>query len=149
MAKRTRGIDILASILQFCDARTQSGILGDLMPILEKEHRHDLVKELRNQLVVFEDLAYANGAGLQILLKSISTRELAFALRGASESVIKNIALSMSKNMFKDLRTEIELHKNATQKEVDMAREHILAEVKSLIKENRLYIEKPDSSKIY
>ncbi len=57
MANRTRGIDILADILQFCDIRTQTNIITGLTPILEKEKRLDLVAELRKQILMFEDLA--------------------------------------------------------------------------------------------
>ena len=149
MAKRTRGIDILADILQFCDVKTQTDIVTGLTPILEKEKRPDLIKELRNQLVLFDDIAYANNSGLQMLLKYVSIKDLAVALMGAPEAVVKNIASAMSKNMFNDLKTEASIMKNVSNSEITLARERILKEVKGLIKENRLYIEKPDSSKIY
>ena len=106
MAKRTRGIDILADILQFCDVKTQTDIVTGLTPILEREKRPDLIKELRNQLVLFDDIAYANISGLQMLLKYVSIKDLAVALMGAPEAVVKNIASAMSKNMFNDLKTE-------------------------------------------
>ncbi len=149
MAKRTRGIDILADILQFCDVKTQTDIVTGLTPILEREKRPDLIKELRNQLVLFDDIAYANVSGLQMLLKYVSIKDLAVALMGAPEAVVKNIASAMSKNMFNDLKTEASIMKNVSNSEISLARERILKEVKGLIKENRLYIEKPDSSKIY
>ena len=149
MAKRTRGIDILADILQFCDIKTQTDIIYGLTPILEKEKRPDLIKELRNQLILFDDIAYANIAGLQMLLKYVTIKDLAVALMGAPEAVVKNIASAMSKNMFNDLKTEASIMKNVSKSEISLARERILTEVKGLIKENRLYIEKPDSSKIY
>ena len=149
MAKRTRGIDILADILQFCDIKTQTDIIYGLTPILEMEKRPDLIKELRNQLILFDDIAYANIAGLQMLLKYVTIKDLAVALMGAPEAVVKNIASAMSKNMFNDLKTEASIMKNVSKSEISLARERILTEVKGLIKENRLYIEKPDSSKIY
>ena len=149
MAKRTRGIDILADILQFCDIKTQTDIIYGLTPILEMEKRPDLMKELRNQLILFDDIAYANIAGLQMLLKYVTIKDLAVALMGAPEAVVKNIASAMSKNMFNDLKTEASIMKNVSKSEISLARERILTEVKGLIKENRLYIEKPDSSKIY
>ena len=55
----------------------------------------------------------------------------------------------MSKNMFSDLKTEASIMKNVSKSEIGLARERILTGVKGLMKENRLYIEKPDSSKIY
>ena len=149
MAKRTRGIDILADILQYCDIKTQTDIVYGLTPILEKEKRPDLLVELRRQIVMFDDLAYANIAGLQMLLKYVTIKDLAVALMGAPESVVKNIASAMSKNMFTDLKTEASIMKNVSKSEISLARERILTEVKGLMKENRLYIEKPDSSKIY
>ena len=149
MANRTRGIDILADILQFCDIKTQTNIISGLTPFLEKEKRPDLIAELHKQIIMFEDLAYANQAGIQMLLKYVTIKDLAVALMGAPEAVVKSIASAMSKNMFNDLKAEAALRQNASQSEISLARERILKEVKGLIKENRLYIEKPDSNKIY
>lgn len=151
MANNTnrRGIDILADILQYCDVRTQTNIMNGLSPILEKENRPDLLMELRRQIVLFDDLAYANVAGLQTLLKYITISDLAVSLVGAPEAIVKNFASAMSKNMFNDLKTEALLSKNASLSEISFARERILKEVKGLIKEKQLYIEKPNYSKIY
>ena len=149
MANRTRGIDILVDILQYCDTKTQTDIIAGLTPILEQERRPDLLSELRKQIILFEDLAYANQAGVQMLLKYVSIKDLAVALIGAPESVVKNIAAAMSKNMFNDLKAEATLRKNVSQSEISLAKERIINEVKGLIKENRLYIDKPDSNKIY
>ncbi len=149
MANRTRGIDILADILQYCDTKTQTNIINGLTPFLEKERRPDLIAELRKQIILFEDLAYANPDGVQMLLKYVSIKDLAVALMGAPEAVVKNIASVMSKNMFSDLKTEASLRKNVSQSEISLVRERIMKEVKGLINENRLYIEKPDSNKIY
>ena len=149
MANRTRGIDILADILQFCDPKTQTDIITGLTPFLERENRPDLIAELHKQIIMFEDLAYANQAGVQMLLKYVTIRDLAVALMGAPEAVVKNVAAAMSKNMFNDLKAEAALRKSASQSEINLARERVLKEVKGLITENRLYIEKPDSNKIY
>ncbi len=149
MANRTRGIDILADILQYCDTKTQTDIITGLTPFLEREKRPDLIAELHRQIIMFEDLAYANQAGIQMLLKYVTIKDLAIALMGAPEAVVKSIASAMSKNMFNDLKTEASIRKNVSQSEVSLARERIINEVKGLIKENRLYIEKPDSNKIY
>ena len=149
MANRTRGIDILADILQYCDTKTQTDIIAGLTPFLEKEKRPDLIAELRKQIILFEDMAYANMAGIQMLLKYVTIRDLAIALMGAPEAVVKNIASAMSKNMFNDLKAEAALRQNVGQSEISLVRERIMKEVKGLINENRLYIEKPDSNKIY
>ncbi|MBQ3644859.1 MAG: hypothetical protein II961_09705 [Candidatus Riflebacteria bacterium] len=149
MANRTRGIDILVDILQYCDTKTQTDIIAGLTPILEQERRPDLLSELRKQIILFEDLAYANQAGVQMLLKYVTIKDLAVALIGAPESVVKNIAAAMSNNMFNDLKAEATLRKNVSQSEISLAKERIINEVKGLMKENRLYIDKPDSNKIY
>ena len=107
------------------------------------------IAELRKQIVLFDDLAYANLEGIQMLLKYVSIKDLAVALMGAPESVVKNIASAMSKNMFSDLKAEASLRKNVSQSEISLVRERIMKEVKGLINENRLYIEKPDSKMIY
>lgn len=144
-----RGIDILADILQFCDTSTQTNILKGLAPILEKEKRPELFNELRRQIVLFDDLAYANPAGIQMLIKYVTLRDLAVALKNAPEAVVKVFANSMSKNMFTDLKNEAIAAKNVSLSEILRAKEQILNVAKSLIKEKQLYIEKPSYNKIY
>ncbi len=144
-----RGIDILADIMQYCDTQTQSNIINGLAPILAKEGKQGLMFELRRQIVLFDDLAYANTAGIQMLLKYVTIKDLAVSLVGAQESVIKNIASAMSKNMFSDLMAEITREKNVSKSEISFARDRILREVKGLIKEKQLYLEKPNYNNIY
>ena len=74
MANKTRGIDILTDILRYCDTKTQTDIIVGLTPFLEKEKRPDLIAELRKQIVLFDDLAYANLEGIQMLLKYVSIK---------------------------------------------------------------------------
>lgn len=149
MVNRTRKTNILADILQFCDSDTQTRLVTGLTPILQKEHRLDILQELKNKIVIFDDLAYANSAGVALLLKYVTIQDLAMAFHGAPEAVVTNVAQAMSKNMFNDLKEEINLRKKATRSDVNTARERILKEVRQLISENRLYIEKPDETMIY
>lgn len=134
----------MASILEYCDAETQTRLMKGLTPFLLKSNRPDILRSIRSKIILFDDLAKANNAGIILLLKYVSIQDLAVSLIGASEAVVTKVAQCMSRNMFDDLKTEISIHKNASKREIEIARERVIREVKQLIHENRLYFEGPD-----
>lgn len=148
MVNQTKKANILAAILEYCDLETQNRLMKGLTPFLLKKNRPDILESIRSKIILFEDLANANSAGIVLLLKYVNTKDLAISLIGAPEEVIKRVGACISKNTFKDLKLEIDLQKNSSQQEVEKARARILREAKILMQENRLYIERPDEPMI-
>lgn len=149
MVNRTRKANILSEILEYCDQDTQTRLIKGLTPFLIEQKRPDILNAIKSRIILFEDLAYANPAGLTLLLKYVTPQDLAIAFIGAPDNVVKSVALCMSKNMFNDLKSEIALHRHVSKKEIEKARERILREVKQLVHENRLYLEKPNEQMVY
>ena len=135
-----KGVDILAAIMQHCNPSTNRNIMGGLSKTLPR-----VVDELKQTIRTFEDLAYADTRGMQKLLKLVSTKDLALALRGTAHEVIQNIALNMSKNKFADLKNEIAMNKTVSQNDIFAARDQIMTVVMELIEMNELYINRPGS----
>ncbi len=138
------GMEILAKILRHCDAKTNRNILNGL----QKDVPH-LAAELRKRILTFEDLAFADARGIQKLLKVIRLRDLALALKGTPQAVLKNIAMNMSQRNLTDLKTEIAA--TGPSREVDIlgAQDRILAVVAELISSRELFINRPTDDLVY
>lgn len=102
-----------------------------------------VVSELRRRLLVFEDLGHVDPRGVQKLLKRITIRDLALALKGAPDSVLQNLGTNMSQHMIQDLRDEITAIGPKPADEIEAARARILGIVRDLINQRELYIERP------
>lgn len=107
-----------------------------------------VVLELRKKILMFEDLAYADTRGVQKLLKTIRTRDLAVSLKGAPPAVLKNLANNMSQRGLSDLKSEITLIGPARESEVDAARERIMSVVAELINSKEMFINRPNDGLI-
>ena len=137
-AQGRKGIDILADILQHTDPATVANIMKNLQPELPQ-----IVSELRRRLLVFEDIAHVDPRGVQKLLKRITMRDLALALKGAPDSVLQNLGTNMSQHLIQDLRDEITAIGPRPAAEIEAARARILGIVRDLINQRELYIERP------
>lgn len=142
--KGKSGVEILANILRHCDSKTNKNILTGLEKDLP-----DVVYELRKRILTFEDLAFGDARGIQKLIKSISLRDLATSLKGAPESVLKNLAGNLSKRALHDLRSEIQLLGPLRQHDIDQARDRIMLIVSDLIRNRELFINRPGEEMVY
>ncbi|MDN5280357.1 MAG: flagellar motor switch protein FliG [Clostridiales bacterium] len=138
------GLEILANILRHCDSKTNRNILNGL----QKDIPH-LALELRKKILTFEDLAYADQRGLQKLLKLIRLRDLAIALKGSPQAVLKNIASNMSQRNLHDLKAEITATGPSREKEVEEARDRIMVVVAELLNSKELFINRPTDNMVY
>lgn len=137
IASPRRGVDILADILQFCEPATVNNIMTGL-----KRTMPNIVSELRKRIVIFEDLALADPAGIQRLVKLTTLHDLAMSLKGATEDVLHNIAANMSQRAIQDLREEITLLGPKPLKEIESARARITETARKLLERKELYFKK-------
>jgi flagellar motor switch protein FliG len=138
------GLEILANILRHCDAKTNRNVLGGL----QKEVPH-LAIELRKKILVFDDLAYADGRGVQKLLKFIRLRDLAIALKRSPKAVLKNIANNMSQRNLQDLKAEITATGPSKAADIEAAQDKIMAIVAELVASRELFIQRPADDMVY
>ncbi len=138
------GLEILANILRHCDGKTNRHILSGLQKEIP-----EVAARLRKQILIFDDLAFADPRGMQKLLKIIRIRDLSISLKGASQAVLKNIAANMSQRALADLRSEIATIGSARDSDVEAARERILAVMSELINGKELFINRPADDLVY
>lgn len=138
------GIDVLAGILKHCDSKTNRNILNGLQRDMPQ-----IATALRSKILTFDDLAYADSRGVQRLLKQISLRDLAIALKKTPEAILRNIANNMSPRALCDLKDEIKYIGRTTEKDAERARERIMLHVSRLISDKEMFINRPDADMLY
>ena len=137
-------MEILARIMRHCDSKTNRNILSGL----QKDVPH-LALELRKKILTFEDLAFADGRGIQKLLKSIRLRDLAVALKGTPQTVLKNIAMNMSQRNLADLKTEITAAGPSREEDIQAAQDRILAVVSQMVSNREMFINRQNDDLVY
>lgn len=138
------GIDVLAGILKHCDSKTTGNVLKGLEKDLPQ-----VVVSLRQRILTFDDLAYADARGIQRLLKVISLRDLATSLKNAPEGILRNVAENLSPRALCDLKEEIQYIKSATPTETERARERIMFHVAKLISDKEMFINRSANDLVY
>jgi len=102
ITREAEGINKLAEILNQIDGPSGSMILDEL-----EEQDPELVDQIRQMMFVFDDLVLVDDRGLQNVLRSVETRELALALKAASDDVKNKIYKNMSDRACAMLKEEI------------------------------------------
>lgn len=97
------GIDSLVEILNHSDPAAEKRILGGL-----EEKDRALAEEVRSRLFVFEDIVTLEDRDMQRVLREVAAKELATALKGASDEVRDKILANISQRAAGDLEDEIE-----------------------------------------
>jgi flagellar motor switch protein FliG len=86
------GPQAVVDVLHLVDRTTEEGILESIA-----EHDPELADEIRNMMFVFEDIARLDDRDIREMLKEVEVKELALALKGASEEIKAKIFNNMSK----------------------------------------------------
>jgi flagellar motor switch protein FliG len=101
--RKIGGISHVADILNQTEGTSAQLILDEI-----EKTDPELAGEIRQQMFVFEDLTLIDDRGLQKVLRSVETKELAIALKAASEEVKQKIFRNMSERAAQMLREEVE-----------------------------------------
>jgi flagellar motor switch protein FliG len=117
---KTGGVGCLAEILNQTDGMSAQALLDEL----EEDHP-ELVAEVKQRMFVFEDLILVDDKGLQKLLRSVETKELATALKAATDEVKQKIFKNMSERAKEMLEEEIEALGAVRMKEVEDSQQAI------------------------
>jgi flagellar motor switch protein FliG len=119
-AHKIGGISQMADILNQTEGSAAQLILDEI-----EKSDPELVAKIRQQMFVFDDLTLIDDRGLQKVLRSVETKELAVSLKAASEEVKQKIFRNMSERAADMLREEIEDMGPVRIKEVEDAQQKI------------------------
>ena len=97
-----------------------------------REEDAELAEEVRALMFVFEDILKLDDRAIQLVLKDVDTKDLALALRGATEDVKERILANMSSRGAEMLREEMEFMPPQRRRVIEEAQTKIVAVVRRL-----------------
>ena len=121
------GIDTLVGILNQVDRTTEKNITESL-----QEQDYELAEKIKSCVFVFEDIITLDDVAIQRILRDVETKELALALKGASEEVANVIYKNQSKRAAASLKEDIEYLGPVRLTDVEKAQQQIVAVIRRL-----------------
>ncbi len=131
------GLGVLSAILQHYDPAQERALLANLAT-----QAPEVAVAVRQRLITFSDLAYADNRGVQLLLKSVPARDLALAMKAAEPTVVEKFALNMSRRALEQLRSDIAALGPRPAREVHAAQDTVLKLMRAMIAQGQLFIER-------
>jgi flagellar motor switch protein FliG len=129
------GISSLVEILNMCDRNTEKTILEEL-----ETNIPDLADEIRKKLFVFEDIVKLDDFSIQRVLREVDGKDLALAMRGASEEVRNCIYRNQSKRASEMLKEELEFMGPVRIRQVEEAQAKIVKVIRTLEESGEIVI---------
>ena len=114
------GVGRLAEILNQIDGVSGGMILNEI-----EENDSELADQIKQRMFVFEDLVLVDDKGFQKVLRQIETKELAMALKAASDEVKEKVFSNMSGRAAEILKEEVETMGAVRMSEVALAQQTI------------------------
>ena len=121
------GVERLAEILNQADEISSELIMNEI-----EEADAELAAQIKQKMFVFEDLVLVDDRGFQKLLRRVETKELAVALKAASEEVKNKVYRNMSARASEMLREEMDTLGPVRMKEVSDAQQAITAIIQEM-----------------
>jgi flagellar motor switch protein FliG len=131
------GINYIAEIMNSVDRATEKYIFDELSKTDAK-----LADEIRKKMFVFEDITSLDGMSIQRFLREVETKEMAIALKGSNESVMRIIFENMSQRMRETVESEMEYLHNIRMRDVDEAQQKVVSIIRRLEEEGEIVISK-------
>lgn len=121
------GVEAAAAILNRVDGSTEKSIMDAI-------ERADpaLAEEIKRRLFVFDDLVNLDDRSIQRIIREVDVKDLALALKGASETVKTTIFRNMSQRAATMVKDEIEYMGPVRLRDVENAQAQIVAVVRRL-----------------
>ncbi|OQX92268.1 MAG: flagellar motor switch protein FliG [candidate division Zixibacteria bacterium 4484_95] len=129
------GTKMVAEILNLMDSSTEKAI----MESIENENP-ELAAEIKNLMFIFEDILLLDDRSIQRVLKEVETKELAIALKAASEEIKTKIFSNVSERVAEMIREEIEFMGPMRLSDVEAAQQKIVETVRRLQDEGQIII---------
>ena len=132
---QTGGLKCAAAILNALDKNNSKSLL-----VAIEERNPELVQMIQQKMFTFEDLAAIEPAGLQRVLREVDLRELAMALKAASEALKTALMLAISKRAAETVSEEMGLMGPLKLRDIEAAQMKIIEVVRRLESEGEITI---------
>ncbi|MDZ7373501.1 MAG: flagellar motor switch protein FliG [candidate division KSB1 bacterium] len=129
------GVKTVAEILNLAGKTAEKLILDEI-----EARNPELADKIRDLMFTFDDLILLDDRSIQRVLKEVDTRQMALALKGASEEVKQKIFKNMSERAATILREEMEYMGPVRLRDVEEAQRQIANMVRTLEEEGEIVI---------
>ncbi|MFY9297578.1 MAG: flagellar motor switch protein FliG [Limnochordia bacterium] len=137
------GIDAAVEILNHVDRATEKTIMEAL-----EEDDPELAEEIRKRMFVFEDIVNLDDRAIQLIIREVESRDLALALKIASEEVSDRIYRNMSKRAASLLKEDIDYMGPVRLRDIEEAQSRIVAVVRRLEEAGDLVISRGEEDEL-
>jgi flagellar motor switch protein FliG len=134
-SQKAGGVPRLAEILNMIDGTSAEQIIEEI-----EENDPDLAEEIRQNMFVFDDIVLVDDRGLQKVLRSVESQELAVALKASTDQVKEKIFHNMSERAAEILKEEMEVSGAVRIKDVTDAQQKITKIVQDMERKGELVI---------
>lgn len=117
----------VAKVLTLASGSAEKAIIE-----LITQRNHELAQQISNLMFAFEDLVTLDGKSMQRILRDVDSKELALALKAASEELKAHITKNMSERAAAALSEEMEYLGPVRVRDVEAAQTRIIAAVRTL-----------------
>src|SRR5262245_21527016 len=133
---QTGGVKSAADLLNALNKDTSKTILANL-----DERNPDLSATIRKKMFTFEDLAQIDLAGLQKIMREVDIRDLAVALKTASEQLKSTLLGAISRRAAETVKEEMDFLGTLKLKEIEAAQMRIIDVVRRLETDGELELQ--------
>lgn len=133
--QKAGGVPQLAEILNMIDGTVTEEIIEEI-----EENDPELAEEIRQNMFVFDDIVLVDDRGLQKVLRSVESQELAIALKASTDEVKDKIFRNMSQRAAEILKEEMEVTGAVKIKDVTDAQQKITKIVQDMERKGELVI---------
>jgi flagellar motor switch protein FliG len=121
------GPEAVAKVLTLATASVEKVVIEAI-----SQRNHELATQITNLMFAFEDLKTLDGKSMQRILRDVDSKELALALKVASDELKTHILGNMSERAAAALTEEMEFLGPVRLKDVEAAQTRIISAVRSL-----------------
>ena len=136
---QTGGLKTAADVLNAMDKNLSKALLVSL-----EERNPELSQAIRQKMFTFEDLTWLDTSSLQMVLREVEMRDLAVALKTASEKLQGLLLSCISKRAAETVKEEMSFLGPLKLKEIEGAQQRIIEVVRRLETEGQIDLGNPD-----
>jgi flagellar motor switch protein FliG len=134
-AHRPGGVDRLAEMLNQSGESERQLIMNEI-----EETDPEMSARIKERMFIFEDLILVDDKGMQKVLRSVEVKDLAMALKAASDEVKTKIYKNMSSRASDMLKEEIEMLGSVRMRDVEEAQQKITSIIHDMDAKGELII---------
>ena len=138
---QTGGVTTAADILNAMDKTVSRSLLTSI-----EERNPELCQAIRKKMFTFEDLLLLNNQALQRIMRETDMRDLALALKKASEALKKRLLSNISRRGAEAVQDEMSMMGHVKLRDVEAAQFRIIDAVRKLEAEGEIELEEAGSA---